>query len=151
MAAWIGKYKSKAAMIADLGNIIIGQLARTTRQITTSNLAPGASVSGTVSLGRSFHFIKLVASSACWFRLYSSNAAMLADSGRLITDDPAPGSGVLCDLYPSGSALTIPLSPPIWGASLESSPSPSITYLITNMGASSVALTLTLTYLALEQ
>ena len=151
MSAWLGKYKSKAAMIADLGNIIIGQLARTTRQISTATLAPGASVSGTVSLGRSFHLVKLVASADCWFRLYSTNAAMLADSGRLITADPTPGSGVLCDLYPSGAVLTLPLSPPIWGASLETSPSPNITYLITNMGASSVALTLTLTYLVLEQ
>jgi hypothetical protein len=128
-----------------------GDLTRQTVQIVTATLAPGASVFGTVLLGKSFHLLQLTASTDCWFRLYSSQAALLADSGRPITSDPEPGRGVLCDLYPAGTVLTIPLSPPIWGGSLETPPSPDIPYLLTHKGTVPTVLTLTLTHLTLER
>ena len=79
---------------------------------TTTPLLPGASaLLDLTGLGRLGHFLAVSTDAPGWVSLYSSAAAREADGSRPITQDPAPGSGVLLDLVTTNTALTVPAPP----------------------------------------
>jgi hypothetical protein len=85
---------------------------RLTVSATTTPLLPGASaLLDLQGLGRLGHFLAVSTDAPGWVSFYSSAAAREADGSRPITQDPAPGSGVLLDLVTTTAALTVTAPP----------------------------------------
>jgi hypothetical protein len=83
---------------------------------------------------------------------YSSAAAREADGSRPITQDPAPGSGVLLDLATTTSNLTV--NAPPGGTYFTSevttaSPQPPLRALVRNTGTAQAAIALTVSAVVL--
>lgn len=123
---------------------------RQTAQIVTATLTPDQEFTGTVVIGKSYLLLKVVASSDCRIRLYETEGARTADLDRPITVDYEAGQGVVCDLYPEGTSLTIILSPRVEGGNQETVTSVNIPYAIQNKGLASAAITITFHYIAWE-
>ena len=118
---------------------------------TTTPLLPGASAQLDLpGLGRLGHFMAVSTDAPAWVSLYSSAAAREADGSRPITQDPAPGSGVLLDLVTSASALTVTAPP---GGTYFSTETPAamplLRALVRNTGTSQAAIAVTVTAVVL--
>jgi len=89
-------------------------------------------------------------SAGAWVSVYSSAAAMSSDSARAITTDPTPGAGVLAEAITT-TATTTNFTPAIFAWNNDTPTVGTNCYVrITNNGAISAAITVTLTYLRLE-
>ncbi|MEI6032330.1 MAG: hypothetical protein WCQ20_14385 [Synechococcaceae cyanobacterium ELA739] len=127
---------------------------RLTVSATTTPLLPGASALLDLSgLGRLGHFLAVSTDAPGWVSFYSSAAAREADGSRPITQDPAPGSGVLLDLVTTVSALTITAPP---GGTYFSSDggtatnsAPLLRALVRNTGTAQAAIALTVSAVVL--
>ena len=85
-----------------------------------------------------------------WVSFYSSAAAREADGSRPISQDPAPGSGVLLDLITTSAALTITAPPGgTFFSSETAAAAPLLRALVRNTGSSQVAISLTVTAVVL--
>jgi hypothetical protein len=110
-------------------------------QTLTVTVAPNASAAGTLTASQVFILHSVTISSAAWVVLYNSSAAAVADTERLQTADPTPGSGVVTEVVTEGAA-TIKLSPTATVVSGESPASTSYPVKVKNLGATaSVAVT----------
>ena len=89
----------------------LGIEPRSTVTQTTASIADGAADDVTFSsTGKAGQFIKVTTDRAAWVTLYNTTAARTADSTRLETDDPTPGSGVLLEVITS-AADTVQITP----------------------------------------
>ena len=121
---------------------------------TTTPLLPGASaVLDLAGLGRLGHFLAVSTDAPGWLSFYSSVAAREADGSRPITQDPAPGSGVLLDLATTAAALTITAPP---GGTYFSSDggtapnfAPLLRALVRNTGSAQAAIAVTISAVVL--
>jgi len=121
---------------------------------TTTPLLPGASaLLDLAGLGRLGHFLAVSTDAPGWVSFYSSAAAREVDGSRPITQDPAPGSGVLLDLVTTVSALTITAPP---GGTYFSSDggtatnsAPLLRALVRNTGTAQAAIALTVSAVVL--
>ena len=120
---------------------------------TTTPLLPGASaLLDLPGLGRLGHFLAVSTDAPGWVSFYNSPAAREADGSRPITQDPAPGSGVLLDLVTTTAALTITAPPCGTYFSSEvttASPQPPLRALVRNTGTAQAAIALTVTAVVL--
>jgi hypothetical protein len=121
---------------------------------TTTPMLPGASaLLDLAGLGRLGHFLAVSTDAPGWVSFYSSAAAREADGSRPITQDPAPGSGVLLDLVTTVSVLTITAPP---GGTYFSSDggtapnsAPLLRALVRNTGTAQAAIALTVSAVVL--
>jgi hypothetical protein len=120
---------------------------------TTTPLLPGASaLLDLPGLGRLGHFMAVSTDAPAWVSLYSSAAAREADGSRPITQDPAPGSGVLLDLVTTAAALTVTAPPGGTYFTSEvtvASPQPPLRALVRNTGTSQAAIAVNVTAVVL--
>jgi hypothetical protein len=118
---------------------------------TTTPLLPGASaLLDLAGLGRLGHFLAVSTDAPGWVSFYSSASAREADGSRQITQDPAPGSGVLLDLVTSSAALTITAPPGGTYFSTETAgAAPLLRALVRNTGTSQAAIAVTVTAVVL--
>ena len=118
---------------------------------TTTPLLPGASaLLDLPGLGRLGHFLAVSTDAPGWVSFYSSGAAREADGSRPITQDPAPGSGVLLDLVTTSAALTITAPPGGTYFSMDHpAASPLLRALVRNTGTVQAAIALTVTAVVL--
>jgi len=118
---------------------------------TTTPLLPGASaLLDLAGLGRLGHFLAVSTDAPGWVSFYSSAAAREADGSRPITQDPAPGSGVLLDLVTTASALTITAPPGGTYFSMDDpAASPLLRALVRNTGTARAAIALTVSAVVL--
>ena len=119
----------------------------------TTPLLPGASaLLDLPGLGRLGHFLAVSTDAPGWVSFYNSPAAREADGSRPITQDPAPGSGVLLDLVTTTAALTITAPPGGIYFSSEvttASPQSPLRALVRNTGTAQAAIALTVTAVVL--
>lgn len=124
---------------------------------TTTPLLSGASaLLDLPGLGRLGHFIAVSTDAPGWVSVYSSAAAREADGSRPISQDPAPGSGVLLDLLTTTAALTVTAPPGGTYFSTEVDPAaaasglqPPLRALVRNTGTAQAAIALTVTAVVL--
>jgi hypothetical protein len=117
----------------------------------TTPLLPGASaLLDLAGLGRLGHFLVVSTDAPGWVSFYSSAAARDADGSRPITQDPAPGSGVLLDLATTASALTI-TGPPggTYFTTENAVAAPPLRALVRNTGTAQAAIALTVSAVVL--
>jgi hypothetical protein len=126
-----------------------GLVSRSSANVTTITLTAGASTSTNITGFKGYALLSIQTSAAAWVTVYSSTAARTADLTRTITSDPTPGSGVIAEVITT-SGTTQYFSPALIGYSSESSPSTTIPIKVYNNGASSAAITVTLTLIQLE-
>lgn len=128
-----------------------GGALRQSAQITTD--AIGVNVtddSQVIALGKGCMVLRLATDYPAWVRIYSSEAAQIADASRLQTVDPAGEHGVLLEVITSESNLSIDLSPGVLCYSLESSPEANLPVSVTNLGTQEVNVTITATFIPFE-
>ena len=118
---------------------------------TTTPLLPGVSaLLDLQGLGRLGHFLAVSTDAPGWVSFYSSAAAREADGSRPITQDPAPGSGVLLDLVTTTSDLTITALPGgTYFSTDDPAASPLLRALVRNTGTAQAAIALTVSAVVL--
>jgi hypothetical protein len=118
---------------------------------TTTPLLPGASaLLDLAGLGLLGHFLAISTDAPGWVSFYSSAGAREADGRRPITQDPAPGSGVLLDLATTSSTLTISAPPGGTYFSSESAvATPLLRALVRNTGTAQAAIAVSVSVVVL--
>ena len=128
---------------------VTGLQSRATVSTTTLSLTTGSSTTATVTMAKGYALYSIQANAGAWVSLYTSLATQASDSGRSITTDPTPGSGVLAEAITTVSN-TIYFTPAVYGYNSDPILSNNAYLKIYNNGASTTAITVTLTYLKLE-
>ena len=118
---------------------------------TTTPLLPGASaLLDLPGLGRLGHFLAVSTDAPGWVSFYSSAAAREADGSRLISQDPAPGSGVLRRSGVLGTPAGITAPPGGTYFSTETAAAaPLLRALVRNTGTAQAAIALTVSAVVL--
>jgi hypothetical protein len=119
---------------------------------TTTPLLPGASaLLDLPGLGRLGHFLAVSTDAPGWVSFYSSAAAREADGSRPITQDPAPGSGVLLDLVTTTTAALTVTAPPggTYFSTETAAAAPLLRALVRNTGTAQAAIALTVSAVVL--
>ena len=127
-----------------------GLQARKTTAVTTSSIANAASDNITfASIGKSYGLLKIQVDKAAWVVLYTSQAARTADSARLETTDPLPGSGVIAEII-STAGVVQGITPGTIGWNDEATPTTDVYAKVTNKSGSTGTVAVTLTTVQLE-
>ena len=141
------------ALIGDgAGNIgwgdvaTVGLKSRTTASVTQS-IANNAASNVSISTAKGFVLYSIETSHAAWVTLYADTASRTADSGRLETTDPTPGSGVLSEVITTGPVTQL-ITPGT--VCFNSSPTATTYAKVVNKSGSTANVTVTLTYLRIE-
>lgn len=144
------KVDNKTIVIDGAGIISTPGLgSRTTVSVVTSSLAAGASTIAYVTVGKSYVLYSIGTSSAAWIVVYANTATSSADSTRMITTDPTPGSGVMAEGITTSNSTQY-FTPAVVCYNNESPVTTSIPLKIYNNSNSPAAITVTLTYMVLE-
>lgn len=123
--------------------------SRGTLTASTGVIANGASADIAVIGFKTYALLKVETSAAAWVTIYTSTSSRTADSGRLETTDPIPGSGVIAEIITIGAASQVMTPVPI-GFNNDPTPSENIYLKVVNKSGSSSSITVTLTVLQLE-
>lgn len=126
-----------------------GLSTRTTAAATTAAIANNASGDITITAAKTYALMKVQTSAAAWVTIYTDATSRTNDASRTQNTDPAPGSGVLAEVVTTG-AQTILMTPAVYGFNDDSTPSNNVYLKVVNKSGSTVAITVTLTYLQLE-
>ena len=116
---------------------------------STPSIAAGQASNINITGFKSYMLLNIATDSAAWVTLYTDIASRTADAGRLETEDPLPGSGVIAEVITTGSSSQI-ITPAVVGFNNDSPSSNNIYAKVVNKGGSATAITVTLTLLQLE-
>ena len=122
---------------------------RNTANVSTSNIADGASDDITIVAAKSYMLQKIETSDAAWVTLYTDAASRTADASRTQTTDPAPGSGVIAEVITSGAGTQL-ITPGVMGFNNDGTPSDNVYLKVENQSGGAAAITVTLTYVKME-
>lgn len=123
--------------------------SRSTASATTLELANGATGPINITGFKSYALLKIQTSAAAWVRIYTSEAARIADASRLEGEDPLPGAGIIAEVITTG-AETVVISPGVLGFNNETVPTTTIPCRVTNKSGSTATITVTTTLIKLE-
>jgi cytoskeletal protein CcmA (bactofilin family) len=129
------------------GGVSLG--TRSNASINTGTIA-NAVTSNTAVVGYAgYALYKITTNVASWVRIYSSEAARTADSGRSQFNDPQPGAGVIAEAITLGANVVL-VTPGAIGF-VDSNPvSNNIPIAVTNLSGSPADVNVTLTLLQIE-
>ena len=119
---------------------------------TLASVATGATVTGFVTMAKSFMLQQVVSTFKVRVRLYSTAALRDADVSRGNSSQIALGTqhGMICDLYlDTADKLTWVMSPAAEGSNMDDG-SGNIYFSITNLEATTKSLSVTFTHLTME-
>ena len=100
----------------------------------TITVAENAEAAVTLPLATAFGIWKITTNKAARIRLYSTSADRTSDESRAEGSAPAAGLGLITEVITTAGLLSVPLTPPQFGASLSGTPSANIHALIKNKG-----------------
>ena len=127
-----------------------GLQARKTTTVTTASIANAASQDiNFIGVGKSYGLLKIQVDKAAWVILYTSQAARTADSARLETTDPLPGSGVIAEII-STAGVVQGITPGTIGWNDEPTPTTDVYAKVVNKSGSTGTVAVTLTTVQLE-
>jgi hypothetical protein len=108
------------------------------RQTLTQTVTVEAGFEASVSLplATGFGLWKLTTNKPARVRIFSSDADRTADTSRAPGTLPSAGVGLVTEVVTTSELLSVPLTPPQLGASLETTPSSNISALVKNNGES---------------
>ncbi len=98
---------------------------------------------------KGYMLYQISTSNAAWVRLYTTNAARIADSARLQGEPAAPNSGLIAEAITS-SAGTVLMSPGVFGFNNEFPVTNIIPVSVTNLGNNPANITCLLTLIKIE-
>lgn len=124
-----------------------GVASRTTKSVTTANLASLASGTYEIIGYKSYVLYQITVTAAARVRIYTSASAQSSDLTRALGTDPIPGNGILAEVLATGTQT---LSPGVVGFNTDPVLSNKIYVTVTNQTGSSAAITVTLTMNGLE-
>ena len=118
---------------------------------SSTAIAPGDAANITISnVAKTYALLKIQTSAAAWVTLYTDTASRTADSSRLETQEPAPGSGVLAEIITTGPTTQI-LTPGVFGFNNDPTINSNVYAKVVSKEASGTTIhTVTLTYVQLE-
>lgn len=111
-------------------------VARSQIFLNTTEIEPGATIVGTVALGKTFTLIGVTVNFPARIELYATAASQAADASRPSTTPPTPNTpnGIITDLsIATSDQFNWIMSPPSIGSNMETIPSANITYAVTNL------------------
>ena len=126
-----------------------GAGTRSTASATTSSIASNASADLSITGFKGYVLYKVQTSAAAWVRLYTDSTSRTSDNSRAQTSDPLAGAGLVAEVITTGAQTQV-MTPAVIGFNNDGTPSTTIYARVTNLGGSSVAITVTLTLLQLE-
>ena len=127
-----------------------GLMSRATDSVTFNSLAAGASVNGTLALGKTYSLLKIETSHAAWVTIYIDAGSRSNDASRNIQTDPLPGAGVIAEIVTTGDTIQN-ITPAVTGWNNDSTPGTTAYLKVVNMDASTQNLVVTATYITLEK
>ena len=139
-----------AVTVTATGGVGSGLQSRTTVTGTTASIGVGATDNITVTAGRSYMLHKVGVSTAAWVRIYTDATNRTADASRLEVTDPDPGSGVIAEVVTTGISTTALMTPGVVGFNNDTPASTNVYLAVTNKGATTQTIDVTLHYLTLE-
>jgi len=123
---------------------------RATASDTANSVADGAPVDMTIACAGTYALLKVETDIPAWVTIYVDAASRTADSGRVETADPAPGSGVIAEVITSATGLSQLITPGTIGFNNDSPVSSTVYVKAVNKSGATNDLTVTLTYVKLE-
>lgn len=113
--------------------------------------APGVESRVDFTLGRTYLLLAVATSVPARVRLYGSAAGADADKARTLSTDPPTTVDIVTEYVTSAGALTGAIEPVVIGASSTSPTTSLAPAVVSNQGQASADITVTLTFIALEQ
>jgi hypothetical protein len=133
-----------------LAGSVTGLSSRANVSTTTSSIAYQSSAIATVTAAKGYALYSITASVGAWVVVYTSAAALAADSGRSISTPPTAGSGVIAQSITTTTNVTTYFTPAAYGFNAESPVNTNMYLKIYNNSGSTNPVTVTLTYVTLE-
>ena len=123
--------------------------SRATVSTTTASLANGTSATATVTAAKGYALYSIQVNAGAWVTVYTSSSAQSTDSSRTITTDPTPGSGVVAEAITT-IATTTYFTPAVYGFNNDGTVGTNMYLKIYNNSGGTNTITVTITYLKLE-
>lgn len=143
------KYDSGTSQWVNAEDATATIFARSSVSGTSSSLADSATGPINITGFKSYALLKIQVDKAAWVRIYTSEAARIADASRLEGTDPAPGAGIIAEVITTGPE-TIVISPGTIGFNDEGPVTTNVPCRVTNKSGTTTAITVTLTLIKLE-
>lgn len=131
------------------GGISLGS-RQTFNASTSGSHANNTSENITITAYKGYALYKVEVSQPAWVTLYVSSATRTADASRVITQDPAPGSGVIAEVITQSSAETALFTPAFIGYNDDATPSTNVYLKVQNTSGSTQAINVEITVTQLE-
>lgn len=131
------------------GGVSLG--SRTTKVAsTTASHADGSNELLLLTGFKTYGLLKAVITQPAWVRIYSDTASRTSDLSRPISQDPAPGAGIIAEMITTTAAETVLFTPAVLGFNNDSTPSTNIYLTVQNRSGTAQSIGVTLTLVQLE-
>jgi len=130
-----------------------GLQSRATASVTEYSVGAGSPVDTSFNLAKTYALLEVTATTNCWITFYTDSNSRYNDSSRTSGTDPAGGSGVIAEVFTTGSVgqtETIIMTPSVFGFNMDSTPSTTCYMKIENQHTASQNITVSVKYLQLE-
>ena len=125
-------------------------ISRTIVSQSTGSIGIGSTSNITITGYKSYALLKSEVSDPAWVTLYCDTSSRTADSSRLITEDPAAGSGVIAEVITTSASETLLFTPTTIGFNNDGTPSSNIYAKVVNRAGFTTSITVSLTIVQLE-
>lgn len=145
-----GNVRTDNYFYANGAPLALGSPSRTTASGFTGDIS--ANATGNLNLEGYLGYILYkvqVDTANAWVKIYTSEDARTADSARSIGTDPLPSAGVVAEII-AATANTYAFAPAVVGYNDEDTPNTQIAIAVTNTGASTANIGVTLTLVKFE-